>query len=541
MKYAPSKSSASRSSAAKPAPRGRTPGALRQPMAGMPRYVRTSAQTRVPLGRPGDGLEAEADHVAQRLMNSEPAASTAGRSSAAHAAATSELVQASGSTGRPLDAHTRSFMEQRMGTDLSQVRVHTGSAAARMNRGLGAEAFTHRQDIFFGEGKTPGADELTAHELTHVVQQAGGSRDAGISAHGGTPAVQRSLTAPQATDMGVFNMAMITQPTPPGLMGTISFMPDADGPYSAEIGLIQAINITDVPGTSSGTPNTPVDWSQVTDGNSITPTNPAGTVGTEAGRMDLMTTGNDAAAAGVYIDSMTATNPSGSQIGPNYVEHFGNSRQFGWLRSATDRGPAELFDYPSFSFDTNFDFETVAKGTDNQVVYGGVEWGFQIRSGAVIGSSEYARPINATSVNFDEALERFRGYFTHEPVVLYFDTDQELPVAGEESKLAGIREYMDNYPDASITIEGFADIRGSEEHNFGLSDRRAQAAQSLVVAQGIDASRIDGVFGVGETQEFSEHGTAAGARQPVDAGRLRANRRVVISFNRSASALIVVP
>jgi hypothetical protein len=44
-----------------------------------------------------------------------------------------------------------------------------------MNRDLGAQAFTHGSDIYYGGGKSPGKDELTAHELTHVVQQNGGA------------------------------------------------------------------------------------------------------------------------------------------------------------------------------------------------------------------------------------------------------------------------------------------------------------------------------------------------------------------------------
>jgi hypothetical protein len=42
-----------------------------------------------------------------------------------------------------------------------------------MNQELGAQAFTHGSDVYFGAGKEPGNNELTAHELTHVVQQTG--------------------------------------------------------------------------------------------------------------------------------------------------------------------------------------------------------------------------------------------------------------------------------------------------------------------------------------------------------------------------------
>jgi hypothetical protein len=75
--------------------------------------------------------------------------------------------------GSPLPEEVRTFMEPRFGADFSQVRVHTGSESVQMNRDLNAQAFTHKQDVYFGAGKAPGKDALTAHELTHVVQQTG--------------------------------------------------------------------------------------------------------------------------------------------------------------------------------------------------------------------------------------------------------------------------------------------------------------------------------------------------------------------------------
>ncbi|GAA6616024.1 DUF4157 domain-containing protein [Scytonema sp. NUACC26] len=78
--------------------------------------------------------------------------------------------------GSPLPDDVRSFMEPRFGADFSQVRVYTGSEAIQMNQDLNAQAFTHGSDIYFGAGKTPANDELTAHELTHVVQQAHSTR-----------------------------------------------------------------------------------------------------------------------------------------------------------------------------------------------------------------------------------------------------------------------------------------------------------------------------------------------------------------------------
>jgi hypothetical protein len=75
------------------------------------------------------------------------------------------------SGGSPLPEDVRSFMEPRFGADFSGVRVHTGSESVQMNKELQAQAFAHGSDVYYGAGKAPGNDALTAHELTHVVQQ----------------------------------------------------------------------------------------------------------------------------------------------------------------------------------------------------------------------------------------------------------------------------------------------------------------------------------------------------------------------------------
>jgi len=80
------------------------------------------------------------------------------------------------SEGSPLSDEVRSFMEPRFGFNFSQVRVHTDSEAVQMNRELNAQAFTHGSHIYFGEGKSPANDNLTAHEMTHVLQQTGGEQ-----------------------------------------------------------------------------------------------------------------------------------------------------------------------------------------------------------------------------------------------------------------------------------------------------------------------------------------------------------------------------
>jgi hypothetical protein len=79
--------------------------------------------------------------------------------------------------GRPLDAHTRAFMEPRLGYDFSQVRIHADERAAQSADALDARAWTFGSDIAFASGAfapaSPHGAALLAHELSHVVQQRG--------------------------------------------------------------------------------------------------------------------------------------------------------------------------------------------------------------------------------------------------------------------------------------------------------------------------------------------------------------------------------
>ncbi|MEH2090584.1 eCIS core domain-containing protein [Nostoc sp.] len=75
--------------------------------------------------------------------------------------------------GSPLSPEVRDFMEPRFGSKFDDVRVHTDSNATQISKSLGAQAFTHGSDVYFSAEKSPGNNELTAHELTHVVQQTG--------------------------------------------------------------------------------------------------------------------------------------------------------------------------------------------------------------------------------------------------------------------------------------------------------------------------------------------------------------------------------
>ncbi len=157
------------------------------------------------ISQPDDPEEREADQVADRVMRMPdpgvfPAAispvlsrkcaacdeeeeqklarQSQGAPATAEATAPPPIVQeALSSSGQPLDAATRAFFEPRFGHHFSDVRIHTGTAAAESARSVSAHAYTVGQRIVFGAGSfhpdTAAGRRLLAHELTHVVQQGG--------------------------------------------------------------------------------------------------------------------------------------------------------------------------------------------------------------------------------------------------------------------------------------------------------------------------------------------------------------------------------
>jgi Domain of unknown function (DUF4157) len=103
---------------------------------------------------------------------------TVQRSSDTEVAANSDFesgLSSSKGGGASLSTDTRQKMESSIGADFSGVRIHTGSEAAHLSESIGAQAFTHGNDVYFNEGKyKPSSTEgsrLLAHELTHTVQQ----------------------------------------------------------------------------------------------------------------------------------------------------------------------------------------------------------------------------------------------------------------------------------------------------------------------------------------------------------------------------------
>jgi len=91
-------------------------------------------------------------------------------------------------------------------------------------------------------------------------------------------------------------------------------------------------------------------------------------------------------------------------------------------------------------------------------------------------------------------------------------TDENL------TEIERLAEFMRQYPDTTVVVEGHSDGSGDADYNQQLSEKRAQAVKDIVVEQfNIDRARISSI-GYGETKPIADNSTKEGRET---------NRRVV--------------
>ncbi len=103
-------------------------------------------------------------------------------------------------------------------------------------------------------------------------------------------------------------------------------------------------------------------------------------------------------------------------------------------------------------------------------------------------------------------------------LLVNFDFDRSEVKPEYLDEIEEVTDFMEQYPDVIVELEGHTDSRGAEQYNLGLSDRRANAVRQVMIDRfGISAGRIT-ARGFGESQPVASNDT--------DSGRAR-NRRVV--------------
>ncbi len=73
---------------------------------------------------------------------------------------------------------------------------------------------------------------------------------------------------------------------------------------------------------------------------------------------------------------------------------------------------------------------------------------------------------------------------------IFFDTDSTSIRADAQQTLARQAQWLAQYPNYAITIEGHADERGTREYNLALGARRAATTRDYLVSRGVPANRM---------------------------------------------------
>jgi peptidoglycan-associated lipoprotein len=73
---------------------------------------------------------------------------------------------------------------------------------------------------------------------------------------------------------------------------------------------------------------------------------------------------------------------------------------------------------------------------------------------------------------------------------IFFDTDSSVIRADAQGILSRQAQWLNQYKQYAIVIEGHADERGTREYNLALGARRAAATRDFLAARGVGANRM---------------------------------------------------
>ncbi|WP_026955821.1 OmpA family protein [Algoriphagus vanfongensis] len=109
-----------------------------------------------------------------------------------------------------------------------------------------------------------------------------------------------------------------------------------------------------------------------------------------------------------------------------------------------------------------------------------------------------------------EQLDFFKKAINDGYVNVYYTFDSSKPLGYSTSAASYVSNFMKKNPGVSVEIKGYADELGPEDYNMKLSERRAKAVYDLLIASGVDASRLS-YKGYGEDTSVDK--SSADARQ----------------------------
>jgi hypothetical protein len=249
-----------------------------------------------------------------------------------------------------------------------------------------------------------------------------------------------ALTGTKKLTKGEFTMAMTPAATAagsPGEYGHIKFKPYATAARTDSLRLVQVLQLVE---KSTGHANV---WA-----------------GTEASRNNALTTADPGRGVegGFSVDVLYAgrtprANASDPAVSPYYTDDYkarpdaAGNWEDGWQKGGTDQKEAILRDFPNWTNNSTYKFETAAKAQDTGVIYGTIKWQFSIDGGVAKNSSWDA--FEAESATFDAAVDKFNETM-HNPGA----STAPRPPAPAPSPDAGVPDAGPEIRDAGESLPG---------------------------------------------------------------------------------------
>jgi peptidoglycan-associated lipoprotein len=137
--------------------------------------------------------------------------------------------------------------------------------------------------------------------------------------------------------------------------------------------------------------------------------------------------------------------------------------------------------------------------------------------GLYLGIEAYNTPVLAVTPapTFAEKIAKLSDiHFELNQVNLSVDAEYLL-----HSDAEILKDAFKKFPKASVVLEGYCDDRGTDEYNFALGYKRAEAARQILIAAEIDAEKLT----------VTSHGKKDSTCQADDEACRRKNRRVHIT------------
>lgn len=137
-------------------------------------------------------------------------------------------------------------------------------------------------------------------------------------------------------------------------------------------------------------------------------------------------------------------------------------------------------------------------------------------------AAEDQATINQQAMQLEllNAKQTKRGMVVTLGDVLFGSNQTELKSGGSRN-VKKLADFLKEYPQRIVMIEGYTDSTGSSAHNQQLSEHRANAVRSALIAYGIDGERIN-TRGFGAQFPVADNDTASSRQM---------NRRVEIIFS----------